>query len=322
MKDPYEILGVPRNASDAQVKTAYRRLAKKYHPDMHPGDTITLEKFRDICAAYETLTSTPKPSQEPPQPPPQSRKRKRAHFGYRKRMDEHQASPFSPDSIKTTDNNASTEKRSTEEVFSDLFSGLKSAGKKAFTKPNTEGAYRLELDFTEAALGTTKRINLPTGKQLSVKIPGGILDGQHIRLRNQSPQGSANQDGPSLITIHIKDHPYFTRHGANVHLELPVRVDEAVLGSKMNIPTVDGSVVFTLPPDSNAQSVFRLKGKGAKVRGKPSSDNQAMRGDQYISLKIVLPNPSDHGFIKLIKRWRPSHSYQVRNHLNTELASE
>ncbi len=317
MKDPHEILGVPRSADDAQVKSAYRRLAKRYHPDMHPGDTITLEKFRDVCAAYEALTATPKPTQEPRHSQAQNRKRKRAHFGYRKHMDEYQASPFSPGEAQTAKN----DKRSTEDVFSDLFSGLKSAGKKAFTKSKNEGAYRLDLDFSEAALGTTKRINLPTGKQLNVKIPGGILDGQHIRLRNQTSQGSTNQD-PSLITICIKDHPYFTRHGANVHLELPVRVDEAVLGSKMNIPTVDGSVVFTLPPGSNAQSVFRLKGKGAKVRGKQSTNKQPMRGDQYISIKIVLPTPADQGFAKLIKRWRPSHNYQVRNHLNTELASE
>ncbi len=322
MKDPYEILGVPRTASDAQVKSAYRRLAKQYHPDMHPGDTITLEKFRDVCAAYETLTSAPKPQQATYNATAQSRKRKRAHFGYRKRMEEQQASSFSPNSAQPEGSNAGTDKRSTEDVFSDLFSGLKSAGKKAFSKSKTEGAYHLELEFREAALGTTKRINLPSGKQLNVKIPGGILNGQHIRLRNQPTQEVAHQDDPSLLTIHIKDHPYFTRHGANVHLELPIRVDEAVLGTKLNIPTVDGSVVFTLPPGSNAQSVFRLKAKGAKVRGKLSADNQPMRGDQYISLKIVLPDPSDQGFTKLIKRWRPSHNYQVRNHLNTEVTSE
>jgi len=322
MKDPFEILGVPRTANDTQIKAAYRRLAKQYHPDMHPGDTLTLEKFRDVCAAYETLTSIPKPSAQTPPSAAQSRKRKRAHFGYRKRMDAQEEMSSSAQKHAPSSAQSKNEKRSTEDVFSDLFSGLKSAGRKAFSKPREEGAYRLDLEFVEAAIGTTKRITLANGKQLNVRIPGGIQDGQHIRLRNQPAHGTPTSQDPSLITIHIKEHPFFTRHGANVHLELPVRVDEAVLGSKMNIPTVEGSVVFTLPPGSNAQSVFRLKGKGAKVRGKTGPDNQPMRGDQYISLKVVLPDSSDRGFVKLIQRWRPSHTYQVRNHLNTEVTSE
>ncbi len=315
LRDPYEVLGVPKDASEAEIKAAYRSLAKKYHPDMFPGDQVTLEKFREISEAYDAVRILSRESLRPQR----SKRRKRQRWSPR---DFHH--PFAGSDAQSkkaseeaaAENGSSKAKRSAEDVFTGFFNGIKSAGKRTFASQGEEVSYQLDLSLEEAALGTTKRVQLPTGKKLDVRIPGGVSQGQQIRLRGQGDKvASGDESNDAIISINLKAHPHFKRHGSNVHLELPVTIGEAVLGAKIRVPTVDGSVMLSIPPGSNADTIFRLRAKGVVVRNQNRSGN-LLRGDQYVSLKIILPDTTDQNFTKLIKKWAAKDSYDVRNHLD------
>ena len=284
LRDPYLILGVPHDASQAEIKAAYRALAKRYHPDMYPGDHATLERFRDVRQAYEVLREAASPAAARGDGDRRASARRSRDSLYRR---------FA----------AKAARRPAENVIGDLF-----ATKGAAALPT----YQLDLSFEEAALGATKRVRLPSGCRLDVRIPGGVTHGQRIRLRAQGDIGSAKGDtGDAMLSLNVKTHPLFRRYGANVELELPVTIDEAVLGAKVRVPTVDGSVTLTIPAGSNAGTIFRVKGKGAQV--KQSDDaREVMRGDQYVSLKIVLPNAADSSFARLVRKWSARHRYDAR----------
>ena len=310
MRDPYQVLGLNRGASVEEVKSAYRRLAKKYHPDMDPGDLATLDKFRAVCEAYDVIRqeSSPQGAQAwSPDPmegerwgfDPADRRTDEPGNTQRTRDGEQGGQPGQSDG--------------SEDLFSDWISGIKSAGKRAFGRLGEDSTYELKITFEEAATGTKKRIKLAGGKRLDVKIPGGVDDGQQIRLKGQGIEGeNGGPAGDAVINISVKPHDYFKRHGSNVHLELPVTISEAVLGAKVKIPSVDGTVALSLPPGSNADSVFRLRGKGAIIRGKRDKSGRVMRGDQYVSLKIFLPEKSDENFTKAVKRWASKNTFDVR----------
>jgi len=288
LRDPYEILGVPHDASQAEIKTAYRALAKRYHPDMYPGDQATLEKFRQVCQAYEVLRVAAPQHEETKFSPRWSREALYRRFAARTMRRRAKGRPA-------------------EDVIEDLF------GAKTDAPSTTLPTYQLDISFEEAALGTVKRVRLPSGRRLDVRIPGGVAHGQRIRLRGQGhATGENGGHGDAVLSLNVTAHPFFRRHGANVQLELPVSIDEAVLGAKIRVPTIDGSVTLMVPPGSNAGTIFRLKGRGAVVRqGEESKDT--LRGDQYVSLKVVLPDAADSSFVKLIKKWAARHRYDVRH---------
>jgi len=319
MKDPFQILGLTQSANEADVKSAFRKLAKKYHPDLHPGDQNNLEKFREINNAYDELSREFRKEREAGE----------AKFGFRRKKNSGQketnASAGSkyrfareepqPEPSRTEPN--SENKRSAEDILGDFFSGFRASKEKETDKAQQDLTYRLKLSLEDAAMGTTRRVQIRNGKKLDIKIPAGVEDGQQIRLRGQGMAASDGGPGDTIITISVKEHPYFTRHGSNIHLELPVTVDEAVLGAKVNVPTVDGEVMLNIPAGSNTDSIFRLKGKGGLIRGKTDSDGHPLRADQYVSLKVILPAASDKGFAKLIKRWAGKGSYDVRKHFDS-----
>src|SRR5581483_1234496 len=156
----------------------------------------------------------------------------------------------------------------------------------------------------EAATGTTRRVHLPTGREIEVKIPAGLADGQTIRLKGQGMPGARGAAGDALITVSVAEHPLFKRDGANLRLELPVTLYEAVLGGKVRVPTLDGAVELAIPPGSNSGRTMRVKGKGLPGKDGP--------GDLYATLRIVLPEGGDADLDELMKKWRTSKPYDPR----------
>lgn len=209
----------------------------------------------------------------------------------------------------------SPENEKSDDFLSDFFSSLKSGAKKATARPEKtergkDVAYQLNVSFEESARGGVRRVKLPNGKRLDVKIPAGVRDGQQVRLKSQGGTGAnGGEQGDALIEITIDAHRLFTRKGDDVYLTLPVTVDEAIMGAKVVVPTLDGPVTMTIPPGSNTDTTFRLKGKGV---AKTSSQTEKPLGDQYVVLKVVLPPEGDGSFARAVKKWASRNPYDVR----------
>lgn len=312
LRDPYQVLGVSKDAGEAEIKAAYRSLAKRYHPDMFPGDQATLEKFRIISEAYDAVRTQ---SRKAPSPQ-RLRRRARRRAAEAARRPTPQADRPHHKTAAAAKNGASEPSTSDADPAADFKSGLKSAGKETFAKRDVGISYQLDLSFEEACLGTTKRVKLPNGRKFDVGIPGGVGQDQQIRLPTDGGDPTHdNQPNHVMVNINIKDHRHFQRHGTNVHLELPITLVEAVAGAKIRIPTIDGSVLLTIPPGSNGDTIFRLRGKGALAQGLTESGD-AIRGDQYVSLNIVLPDTADQSFANLVRKWSIRNTYSARDHLD------
>ena len=279
-KDYYDILGVPRTASQEEIKAAYRRLARKYHPDVNPGDKAAEEKFKEINEAYEVLGDPKKrelydrlgPNWKAGSEftPPPGWERIRLDFGD---FDFFTGAPggFS-------------------DFFETLFGGLRgrTAGRHAGPGTTTRWGSRaadveteIELSLEEAHRGTTRRLTLPTGKSLEVKIPAGVRDGSVIRLAGQGGQ-AGGLAGDLYLRVKLQPHPVFKVSGDDLYTEVPVTPWEAVLGAKILVPTLDGMAEVSLPPGAQTGQKLRLRGQGLTRR-------RGGRGDQYVELKIVVP---------------------------------
>jgi DnaJ-class molecular chaperone len=299
-RDPYQVLGLTRTASADEIKQAFRRLAKQYHPDVNAGRPEIEQRFKEANSAY-SLLSDPE---------------KRAKFD-RGEIDANgiERPPF----YKTHANGGRSHgtgdfEFETDDLFTDFFSGRRRTGSGGssstgggFKARGTDIAYSVTVPFTEAALGTKRRINLSTGKSIDVAIPPGTEDQQKLRLKGQGLGGlGGGPAGDAIVEIHVESHPFFVRKDFDIHLELPVSLPEAVLGATIKVPTLDGQVAVKVPKGSNTGSVLRLKGKGVL-------DSQASRhGDQYIKLKVVLPDPPDADLSSFLERWAKDRSYDVR----------
>ena len=292
--DPYAILGVQRGAGEKDVKSAYRKLAKELHPDRNKDNPKAAERFSEVTRAYDLLSD----------------KDKRAKFDRGEiDADGNPAIPFGgaggfggfrrPAGGGAGGFSASDfEGLGGETDLSDLFEGLfggraggsRGAGPGGFghrrqTPPPRRGAnvtYRLKVPFADAAALKPQRIGLADGATIDLKLPAGVETGTQMRLKGKGQQGPAG-NGDALVTIEIEPHPFFTRQGDDVRLELPVTLDEAVRGAKVKVPTVDGPVMLTVAPGSGSGKVLRLKGKGFSRKG-------GGRGDQLVALEIELPD--------------------------------
>ena len=293
MRDPYNTLGLPRSASQDDIKRAYRRLVKELHPDLNPGDAIVEQRFKEVSAAYDLLGD----------------KDKRARFD-RGEIDA-QGRQRSGDAFHRAYNDA--QRRSgrrgpfagmnAQDIFTDLFGrgGVKTKG--------ADLSYTLTIGFLEAARGTRHRVTLADGRTLDITVPPGTQNGQTLRLKGQGTAGmGGGPAGDALVQVELAPHPHFRREGDDIHLEVPVTVSEAVLGAAIEVPTVDGRVTLRVPSSSNTGRVLRLKGKGA---ARPDGS----RGDQYVSLKIVLPDPADPALARFLEGWKPAKSPDLRRHL-------
>jgi DnaJ-class molecular chaperone len=308
MRDPYEVLGVSKTASEAEIKKAIRNLAKKHHPDTHSGDKSAKQRFQEISGAYDILGDKEKrtkfdrgeidASGNPRGFDPRTQGFEGAGAGGGPRDFHFTWSSDEPDQAQGF---------RAEDIFSDLFGG---GGGRRRPQPRKgqDIEYALTVGFAEAASGATKRITLPDGRELDVRIPVGLRDGQQIRLKGQGAPGSANGPaGDILLTVSVAPHPYLTRDGNDLKMDLPVTLKEAVLGGKVTVPTLSGPVALTVPPNANTGTVLRLKGKGVHAHGGQPA------GNLYVRLVVLLPDKADPALKQFAESW--SADYDPRSKL-------
>ncbi len=321
MRDPYEVLGVGKGASAADIKSAFRRQAKKLHPDANKQDPKAASKFAELNAAYEILGDEDKRKafdrgeiDAEGKPRFQGFAGAGAHpggFG-REGFESFTWSPGGPQRRGGRAGEGGL--GGFEDILKDMFgarAGRGAAGGIHF-EPEDFGTGGRGQDITadltitlpEAVKGGSKRLRLSTGKELDVKIPAGLTDGQTIRLKGQGMPGPDGGNGDLLIRVSIAPHPVFKVDGVNLRIDLPVTLYEAALGGKVRVPTLDGAVELTIPPNTNSGRTFRLKGKGI-----PSKQGA---GDLLATVSIVLPESRDPEFDELMRKWRDANPYDPR----------
>jgi DnaJ-class molecular chaperone len=326
MRDPYGVLGVPKNASEAAIKSAYRKLAKKLHPDANKQDKNAASKFAELNAAYEIVGDEDKRKAfDRGEIDAEGKPRFRGFEGFG--AGQRPGGGFGRDSnFETFTWGPEGFQRSRGGGFSgggggidEILKGMFGGGRRgpqfdpehfAEAPPaagrDVTGAVTITLP--EAASGTSRRVSLPTGREIDVKIPPGLADGQTIRLKGQGMPGPGGATGDALITVSIAPHPLFQRDGADLRLELPVTLYEAVLGAKVRVPTLDGAIELAIPAGTSSGRTLRIKGKGM-----PGKDGA---GDLYVTPRIVLPDGSDAELDELMKRWRDQKPYDPRRDIN------
>lgn len=298
--DPYDILGVKRDASQEEIRKAYRALARKLHPDLNPGDKAAEEKFKAVAAANDLLSDPDKrgrfdrgeidaSGQERPQ-----QRYYRDHAGGNPAYDTDAAYADMMDE---------------DDLFSTLFRGARrgrAGGGAEFRMQGGDIHARLDIDFLDAVNGGSKRVTLPDGSTVDVTIPPGTLEGQVLRLRGKgSPGLGGGPNGDLLVEVGIGEHRIFTRRDDDILLELPVSLREAVLGGKVEVPTPAGAVMLSVPKGSNTGTVLRLKGRGVKKR-------DGSRGDAFATLRVVLPEAPDAALEAFVEGWEAGKAQDPR----------
>lgn len=305
--DPYKILGIKKGASDDEVRKAYRKLAKKHHPDLNPGNKQSEDTFKQISAAYDLLGDA----------------EKRARFD-RGEIDETGAERpprgfyrhYADQGAGPSGGNPYRNQTGFEDVdlgmFADLFGGRprSGAGNAEFRMRGGDVRYELTVEFLDAVNGATRQVTMPDGRVLNIAIPVGSRDGQTLRLRGQGQPGiGGGPAGDAYVELHVTPHPLFELKGNEIHIELPVTLGEATLGGKVRVPTPTGAVSVTVPKGSNTGSVLRLRGKGLK------DGRSGKQGDAFVHLKVVLPEKPDPELEAFLRTWKPQHAYDPRGDL-------
>jgi DnaJ-class molecular chaperone len=338
MRDPYEVLGVSKGASPEDIKKAYRKLAKKLHPDSNKKDPKAATRFSELNGAYEIVGDETKRKQFDRGEIDAEGKQRFQGFGGGRRPgapgsaqdSTFESFSWGPDGFRRTTTRAGGARGapggpggpggpagggSFEDILSSMFGGARGrAGPGASFEPEDIGsairgqdvAATATITLNEAAHGGTRRLELPTAKEIEFKIPPGITEGQQIRLKGQGmPAPHGGPPGDVLITVSIAPHPLFKIDGQNLRLDLPVALYEAVLGAKVRVPTLNGAVELAVPANTSSGRTFRLKGKG--LPGKPAA------GDLYVTLRIVLPDGKDAELEELMTKWRSEKPYDPRS---------
>jgi len=299
MRDPYDVLGVAKKADIKAVKAAYRKLARKLHPDLHPGDAKAEERFKEVAAAYDFLSDSDKKARY------DRGEIDAAGMPRAERAFYHTYAEGAPGG-RYHDPRETLRDVEGFEFFTDLFGGF---GRDRRGPGGVRGAdvrYTLDVDFVDAITGVTREVVLADGKRLKVTIPPGSADGQVLRLKGQGQAGAgAGTAGDARIELRVRSHSVLSRQGQDIHAEIPVTLPEAVLGAKIEVPTVDGRVTLNVPAGSNTGSRLRLKGKGVPGRG-------GTRGDQYVTLKVVLPERPDPDLERLVREYDAKRPYSAR----------
>lgn len=308
--DPYAALGVSRTATDAELKKAYRRIAKADHPDLN-DDPVAQERFKAASSAYDLLKD-PEQRARFDRGEIDAQGQETPHRRHYRDFSEAQGNPYrgKPNYGDFSD------------VFADLFGegaaqggrsgfgagwqGGTRGGARSFDVRGQDHRYTLEVDFLTAARGGTTRITLPYGNVLDVAIPAGTRDGQTIRLRGKGGAGmGAGAAGDALLSITVADDPDWRSEGDDVITALPVSLAEAVLGARVEAETLDGPVMLTVPAGASSGRKLRLRGRGlTRADGK--------RGDQYVELRIVLPPVIDDDLARLVREYAAAHPYDPR----------
>jgi DnaJ-class molecular chaperone len=285
--DPYKTLGVAKEASQADIQKAYRRLAKKLHPDLNPGNKKAEEEFKGVSAAYDLLGDAEKRARFDRGEIDESGAERPRHNFYRDYAEG--GGPYASDE-------GFADFASSDDILSEI---LGRRGRSNFRMRGSDVQYRMEVDFLDAVNGAKRQIVLPDNTALDVTIPPGTRDGQILRLRGKGRPGlGGGPPGDALIEIAVRPHPFFIRKGDDIHVELPISLRDAVLGGKVQVPTPSGAVAMTIPKWANTGTVLRLKGKGVPGPGRS-------RGDEYVTLKVALPKEPDPELEKFVAQWRP-----------------
>lgn len=296
--DPYAALGLTKSATEAEIKSAYRRIAKTDHPDLNP-DPKAGERFKAASSAYDLLRDPEKRRRFDAGEIDASGQEKPQRQYYR---------DFAQGAQNPYRQSYGFEGGDFSDVFDDLFGQRRASGgarQQRFDMRGQDAHYELAVDFMTAVQGGTSRITLPDGATLDVKIPKGTYDGQIIRLRGKGGAGYGNgAPGDVYLTLTVQAHPDFRREGDDIFLTLPITIDEATLGGKVTAPTIDGPVNVTIPEGATTGRKLRLRGRGVERDGK--------RGDQHIELKVMLPAEIDDDLRDFMQSWRETHSYDPR----------
>jgi DnaJ-class molecular chaperone len=302
MRDPYSVLGLAKTASAAEIKSAFRKLAKKYHPDQSK-EPRAKERFAEIGQAYEIVGD----------------EKKRAAFD-RGEIDAEgkpRAPQFEgfgagggPGGANFRNFNFDFDgggRQFDPEIFSELFGAASGRGRSRGPVKGEDVAIAVSVPLAQAATGGDVRVTLPSGKALDVAVPVGFEDGKAIRLRGQgeaSPRGGP--PGDAIVTLRYAPHPLFKVEGRDLRLDLPITLYEAVLGAKVRAPTLSGAVEIVVPAGTSSGRVLRLRGKGL-----PASSDHA-QGDLFVTLKIALPAAEDPALAELMRKWRDERTYDPR----------
>jgi DnaJ-class molecular chaperone len=296
LRNPYEVLGVAPTASSTEIQKAYRKLAKELHPDLNPGNKSAEEKFKEVAGAYDLLGD--------------AEKRKRFDNGEIDATGAERPQPrFYRDFAASDHGHPYTDSSGFADFMDadDALAELLRRGQQARANRRGEDLhYRLPIDFVESITGANKRLTLPDGGTLDVKIPPGLVDGQILRLRGKgAPSRGKGGPGDALIEVEVLPDHRFTRRGDDISLELPISLSEAVLGGRIRVPTPTGDVTMSVPKGSNTGTTMRLKGKGAPRRG-------GGHGDQLVKLKVVLPESPDPELEAFVSNWKKGKAFDPR----------
>src|ERR1700704_2057217 len=318
MRDPYEVLGVPRGASAAAIKSAYRKLAKKHHPDNNTNDPKSAARFSEISSAKEIIGDEDKRKQfDRGEIDAEGKPRFQGFPGGGGARGA--AGGFESQGFRTGGAGpGGFGSGGFEDILNSMFGGAGARGARPGAGGSFEfdpGGIALDLDLNvamtvsleEAVKGAEKRVRLPTGKELNVRIPAGVTAGQQIRLKGQGETAPGHRPGALLITVSIAAHPFFKVDGSDLRVDLPITLYEAVLGGKVRVPTLGSAVELSIPKNTSSGRTFRLKGKGLPKAGGT--------GDLFVTTRIMLPNGNDAELEALMQKWRDGHPYNPRSDL-------
>lgn len=309
-QDPYQELGVARSASADEIRKAFRKLAKTLHPDQNPSDPKAEERFKRVSAAFDILGDVEKRKKfDRGEIDADGREVHRGFSG---------GNPFSQGGGPFRGSGAGPgfggqagfEGVNFDDILGEMFGGRAGAGgggARGFSSRGADVRARLEVDLEDAIKGAVRRITFGDGRTLEVTIPKGAADGQTLRLRGQGHPGrNGGPAGDVLIELAIKPHPIFRIEGADLHMDLPISVPDAVLGAKVDAPTPEGVVALTVPKGSNSGATLRLKGRGGV------DPDTGRRGDLFARLMVTLPDAADPELVKLAERWRAERPYVAK----------
>lgn len=292
--DPYAILGVPKGATDEDIRRAFRKLAKELHPDVNrSGTAATEDRFKKVSAAYDVLGD-----------PQKRRAYDRGEIDARGEPRRDAFRRYARGARAGAGAGAGFDEFGFGDIFSDMFGGSRAGARGGFAVKGHDVRYTLDVDFLEAVRGATKRVTVPGTGALDLNVPAGVSDGQVLRLKGKGARGlGAGEPGDALVEIRVRPHAQFKRSNDDILVEVPISIDEAVLGAKVEVPTISGRVQLTIPKGTSSGRVFRLKGKGIKSAAKPEP------GDQLVTVRVVLPETIDDSLAYFFSEWRQKNRY-------------